>query len=39
MAQRTKEERPSNPETAEVEASVEAMGTLFDGLEDASVPL
>lgn len=39
MAQRTEKEGPSDPETAELEAGVEAMGALFDGLEDTSVPL
>jgi len=39
VAQRTHEECPSDPEATYVEARVEAASALFDGLEDAGVPL
>ena len=39
MVPLTKEKRPPNPEATDIETGVEAMGALFDGLEDTGVPL
>ena len=39
MARRTDKEGPPDPETANVEAGVEATSALFDGLENTCIPL